>query len=206
VGSKTEAFLKGMGFERIGQLSEASRPDLIRKLGKSGEHLWELANGADNRPVSPEEGYKSIGHERTFERDTSDVELLHNSLLELSEMVAHRLRMHHARARTIAVKFRESDFTTCTRRRTLDMPADTSEQIFPVAWKLVLPLIRKGVFVRLIGVYASNLGTEKAGQLPLFAAGPRKGSKLAAALDDITRRYGERAITRAALVPQHRIK
>jgi nucleotidyltransferase/DNA polymerase involved in DNA repair len=206
VGGKTEAFLKNLGLERIGQLSEASRPDLIRRLGKTGEHLWQLANGLDDRPVSPEEGYQSIGHERTFERDSSDIELLHNSLLELSEMVAHRLRMHQARARTITVKFREADFTTCTRRTTLNAPADTSERIFPVAWKLILPLIRKGVLVRLIGVYASNLGTEGEGQLSLFAAVPPKDRKLAAALDDITSRYGDRAITRAALVPQHKAK
>ncbi len=201
VGKKTELFLKGLGFERIGQLAALPRGDLARRLGKTGEHLWELANGLDDRWVSPEEGYKSIGHETTFERDTSDIDLLHDTLLELSEKVAHRLRLHRAQARTIAVKFREADFTTCTRRKTLNAPADTSEKIFPIAWKLLRPLVRKGILVRLIGVYATSLAAERTGQLPLFEPGAANDRRLASALDSITRRYGNRAITRAALIP-----
>ena len=201
VGKKTEALLKGFGFDRIGQLADLPKEELARRLGKSGEHLWHLSNGTDDRGVLPEEGYKSIGHERTFEKDTSDAELLHDTLLNLCEKVAHRLRMNGARARTIAVKFRESDFTTCTRRTTLATPVDTSEKICPVAWKLLRPLARKGVLVRLIGVYATNLGTELPGQLPLFELESARERRLASALDSITRRFGERAITRAALVP-----
>ncbi len=200
VGKKTEAFLKSLGFDRIGQLAELPERQLVNRLGKTGEHLCYLANGLDDRGVSPEEGYKSIGHERTFEKDTSEVGLIHDTLLNLSEMVAHRLRQHGARARTIAVKFREADFTTCTRRTTLNAPADTSEKIFPVAWKLVHPLLRKGVLVRLVGVYASNLGTERPSQLPLFEPNAARDRRLASALDSITRRYGDGAITRAALV------
>jgi DNA polymerase IV len=201
VGSKTEAVLKKMGIEQIGQLTQAPRSDLLRRFGQSGEHLWELAHGIDERPVSPEEGYKSIGHETTFERDTCDAELLHNTLLELTGKVAQRLRSHQAQAQTIAIKFREKDFTTYTRRTTLSEPVDTSERIFPVALKLMRSLLRQGTPVRLIGVYASNLKTEQSGQLPLFSPVPPKDRKLAAALDDITRRYGDNAITRATLVP-----
>ena len=206
VGKKTEAFLRSLGYERIGQLSGLSKGELAKRLGKTGEHLWELANGLDVRAVSPEDGYKSIGHERTFERDTAEVGVLHDTLLDLSEKVAHRLRLNGAQARTIAVKFREADFTTCTRRTTLNTSADTSEKIFPVAWKLLQPLLRKGVLVRLIGVYASNLGTQLPGQLPLFEPTAAKERRLASALDDITRRYGDGAITRAALVSHKTVK
>lgn len=206
VGKKTEAYLKSMGFENIGQLADQRQKQLIDKLGRIGNHLWQLANGLDERSVSPETGYKSIGHETTFEKDTADVELVHDTLLELSERVAQRLRGHGARARTITVKFREADFTTCTRRTTFDAPADTSEVIFPAAWKLMRPLLRSGVLVRLIGVYGSNLDSESRGQLGLFEETPPRDRQLAAALDDITRRYGNRAITRAALVPSRRDK
>ena len=200
VGRKTDEYLAGLGFQTIGQIAALPTTRLAGRLGKVGEHLWELANGIDDRPVVPEEGYKSIGHEMTFEHDTSDMELLHDTLLELAEKVAHRLRLHQARARTIAVKFREADFTTKTRRTTLGESVDTSERIFPTAWKLMRPLVRQRVLVRLIGVYASNLESEGEGQLPLFAESASKDRQLAAALDDITRRYGDQAITRAALV------
>jgi nucleotidyltransferase/DNA polymerase involved in DNA repair len=202
VGKKTEALLLKIGFSKIGQLARADRAQLVGKLGSVGAHLWELANGIDDRPVSPEEGYKSIGHETTFEHDLKDEKVLHDTLLELTEKLTQRLRAHHAHGRTITVKYREADFTTYTRRRSLKSAADTTEELFPVAWRLLKGLLRKGKLVRLIGVYASNLAfTETGGQLQLFDAGPKKDRRLAEALDSITRRFGDSAITRATLVP-----
>ena len=201
VGIKTEACLKRMGLERIGQLAVLPPGELAARLGKSGGHLWQLAQGIDERPVIPEEGFKSIGHEITFEKDTGDLKLLDATLLELTEKVAHRLRAQGGRARTIALKFREADFSTFTRRTTLPDPVDTTERIFPAVRQLMKSLIRKGVLVRLIGVYAMNLELGQGGrQISLLDQTPQKDRKLAAAMDAITQRFGDRAITRAALV------
>ncbi len=200
VGGKTAALLEDIGLQRIGQIAALDRRYFVDRFGKGGEHLWELSRGMDDRPVAPEEGYKSIGHETTFERDTEDERLLHDTLLWLAEKVAQRLRVNHARARTIAIKFREADFSTYTRRKTLSVAADTSEEIFPQAWNMVRRLTRRGVAVRLIGIYGSNLESERAGQLALFDQPEQKDRRLAAAVDDITRRYGDSAITRATLV------
>jgi DNA polymerase IV len=203
VGPKTEAYLKALGLERIGQIADL-RPNDLAAMGKSGFHLWQLAQGIDDRPVLMEEGCKSIGHEFTFEHDTGDLILLEATLLGLTEKVAQRLRAQKVRARTIAIKFREADFSTFTRRVTLDVPADTSEKIFPVARQLIRSLFHKGTLVRLIGVSGSNLEADQGGmQMSLFNAAPcPKDRKLAAALDDITHRFGIQAITRAALVPK----
>ena len=201
VGPKTEAGLRSIGLERIGQLADLSQRELAARLGKTGAHLWHLARGIDDRPVLSEEGAKSIGHEITFEHDTADDGLLHKTLLDLTERVAQRLRTHGFRARTIAIKFREADFSTFTRRTSLNTPIDTAEKIFPIALGLFKSMIRKEVRVRLIGVYASNLETEKGGvQMQLFNRIPLNDRKLAAALDDIHQRFGGRSITRAALV------
>ncbi len=201
VGVKTEAQFRKAGLERIGQLAAMTRSELATRYGVSGEHLWRLAQGLDDRPVLPEEGYKSIGHEVTFERDTEDIQMLHETLLDLTEKVAKRLRAHRARARTITIKFREADFTTSTRRTTLNVPVDTGEKILPIASRLMKGLMRKGRLVRLIGVYASNLETILTGeQLHLFDREAQKDRRLAAAMDDIVRRYGEGSISRAALV------
>jgi DNA polymerase IV len=200
VGQKTTALLKDLGVERICQIAALERRYLVDRFGKGGEHLWELSRGIDGRPVAPEEGYKSIGHETTFEKDTEDERLLHDTLLWLAEKVAQRLRANNARARTIAIKFREADFSTYTRRKTLSVAVDTSEKVFPQAWNMMRRLIRRGVAVRLIGVYGSNLESEEAGQLSLFDKPEQKDRRLATAVDHITRRYGDSAITRATLV------
>jgi hypothetical protein len=101
------------------------------------------------------------------------------------------------------VKFRKEDFSTFTRRTTLGEAVDTSERIFPVALGLMKELFQKGVRVRLIGVAVSNLLTNSGSgvqQLDLFRQTSQKEQKLAEAVDDIARRFGGQAITRAALI------
>jgi DNA polymerase IV len=204
VGPKTEAHLKTLGLERIGQIADLRPDHLAASLGKSGSHLWQLARGIDDRPVLSEEGCKSIGHEITFEHDMGDLALLEANLLSLSEKVAQRLRAQGVRAHTITIKFREADFSTFTRRVTLDTPADTCEKIFSIARQLLKNIFRQGVLVRLIGVSGSNLEADQGGnQMSLFNSAPhQKDRSLAAALDDITCRFGSLAITRASLVPK----
>ena len=202
VGRKTEEGLLRLGYARIGQVAETDREYLIGKLGASaGAHLWELANGIDDRVVSPEEGYKSMGHETTFATDVEDAQVIHGTLLELTEKTCRRMRARRALGRTITVKYREADFTTYTRRQSLRAGVDTTEAAFPVAWNLIRTMLRRGRRVRLIGIYLSNLlSAGKCGQLKLFDSEMARDRRLAEAVDDITRRFGEQSITRAALV------
>jgi DNA polymerase-4 len=202
VGEKTGEHLKKIGLERIGQIAEMPQSVLISYMGKNGAHLWQLARGIDDRPVLPGEGSKSISHEITFENNTSDAALLHRTILALTEKVAYRLRSSRVRARTIMVKLREADFSTRTRRTSLSAPADTAEQLFPMAMELISGMIRPEAPVRLIGIYAGNLEETAGGcQMSLYNPVEQKNRKLAAALDDIVERYGNRAVTRATLVP-----
>jgi DNA polymerase IV len=206
VGPKTEAALKQIGLVKIGQIAALSHSEMTARMGKSGAHLWQLSQGIDDRPVESEEGCKSIGHEITFDSDTGDWALLERTLLDLSERVAHRLRLNGLCARTIALKFREADFSTYTRRITLNEQVDTSEKIYPEALKLLKSVFRKDILVRLIGVSAGNWeGDGGETQRTLFDRPPQKDRKLAAAVDDISRRFGGQAITRAALVPKKKV-
>lgn len=201
VGKKTEALLLRMGLSTIGDIARAERAELEHRLGSAGASLWELAHGIDDRPVSPEEGCKSIGHETTFEQDIEDGDILHDTLLHLTEKMTRRLREHGARCRVVTVKYREADFSTFTRRRRLAEPADTTEEVFPAAWQLLRGMLRKGKRTRLIGVYASDLVLgARGGQLELFAETNERERRLAQALDSIAGRFGEDAVTRASLV------
>ena len=206
VGPKTEAVLKKIGLRTVGQIAAMPMRDLERLLGESGVQLWRLAQGIDDRPVQAVVGCKSIGHEITFEKDTADFTLLHATLLGLTEKTVRRMRLEGVRGRTVTVKLREEDFSTFTRRMTLDEAVDVSGKIFPVALKLMQGLLRKGKRVRLIGISMSNLETAGApttgAQLDLFSQPSPKDRKLAAAIDDISRRFGAHTITRATLIPK----
>ncbi len=197
VGEKTAAALAEYAVRTIGDLA-ALPPDLIeRRFGKHGASLVERARGIDPDPVHDGDPAKSVGHEHTFDVDTSDPEVIERTLLAMAEGVSGRLRSAGVRAGTIAVKIRDSGFRTITRQRTLAEATDLTEPIFQTALELARPEIR-GVRVRLLGVTASNLGERE--QLALFEPTEPRRRRAVEAADLLRRRYGERAVTRARLL------
>jgi DNA polymerase-4 len=197
VGEKTATALADYGVRTIGDLAALSPDLLVRRFGKHGASLASRARGMDDDPVHEGDPAKSVGHEHTFDVDTSDRETIERTLLAMSDGVAGRLRSAGVRASTIAVKIRDSSFRTITRQRTLPEPTDMTDPIFRAAVELARPEVR-GIRVRLLGVTASNLGGRE--QLGLFPSEePRRRAAIEAA-DTIRRRYGERAVTRGRLV------
>ncbi len=197
VGEKTARVLADYSVRTIGDLA-ALPPDLIeRRFGKHGASLVERARGIDPDPVHEGDPAKSVGHEHTFDVDTSDPETIERTLLGMADGVAARLRSAGVRASTVTVKVRDSSFRTITRQRTLPEPTDMTEPIFRAALELARPEVR-GIRVRLLGVTASNLGERE--QLSLFeTAEPRRRLAIEAA-DALRHRYGEGTVTRARLL------
>jgi DNA polymerase-4 len=197
VGEKTATVLAEYGVKTIGDLAALSPDLLVRRFGKHGASLGTRALGMDDDPVHEGDPAKSVGHETTFDVDSSDPEVIERTLLALSDGVAGRLRSAGVKASTIAVKIRDSSFRTITRQRTLREPTDLTEPIYRAALELARPQVR-GIRVRLLGVTASNLGERE--QLGLFAdADPRRRKAIEAA-DAVRRRYGSKAVTRGRLV------
>jgi len=197
VGERTATALADYGVRTIGDLAALDSSVLVRRFGKTGASLAERARGMDADPVAGPADAKSIGHEHTFDVDTSDRDVLERTLLAMAEGVAGRLRSSGVRAGTIAVKIRDSSFRTITRQRTLPEPTDLTEPIWRTALELARPEIR-GIRVRLIGVTASNLGSPD--QLSLFAVEDTRRRRAVDAADELRRRFGERAVTRARLI------
>ena len=92
-----------------------ARP-LVRRFGKHGASLVTRAVGLDDDPVHEGDPAKSVGHETTFDVDSSDPEVIERTLLALSDGVAGRLRSAGVKASTIAVKIRDSSFRTIIQR------------------------------------------------------------------------------------------
>jgi DNA polymerase-4 len=197
VGAKSASALREYGVRTIGDLAALPADLLVRRFGKHGAALAERARGLDADPVSGRDPAKSIGHEHTFDIDTSDREQIERTLLAMAEGVAGRLRDSGVKASTVAVKIRDSSFRTITRQRTLPEPTDLTEPIFKIALELARPEVR-GLRIRLLGVTASGLGERD--QLALFAADDPRRRRAIEAADVVRHRYGERAITRARLV------
>jgi len=198
VGEQTAVALREYGVRTIGDLAALAPDLLVRRFGKHGASLAERARGIDaDRVVGGGDPAKSIGHEHTFDVDTSDRETIERTLLGMAEGVAGRLRASGLRASTVTVKIRDSGFRTVTRQRTLPEPTDLTEPIWRAALELARPEVR-GIRVRLVGVTVSHFGEPD--QLALFAAEDPRRRRAVEAADAIRRRFGERAVTRARLI------
>ncbi len=198
VGPKMEEALAKLGVVTIGDLAALDPGRLERRLGTHGFDLQELARGEDNRDVVSEgAGAKSLGQEHTYGQDTSDPERLRATLLQLADAVAGRLRAHGLRARTVTLKYRDEHFHTTTHARTLPEATDAGNALFRVASELFAE-VHRGRKVRLLGIYASHFG-EGEPQLALFDE-PRAPSPADRVRDEVRKRFGEEAITRASLL------
>jgi nucleotidyltransferase/DNA polymerase involved in DNA repair len=198
VGPKMEETLARLGVVTIGDLAALDPARLERRLGTNGHDLQRLARGDDEREVVAESAEaKSLGQEHTYDRDTADAGRLRATLLALADGVAGRLRSHGLRARTVTLKYRDEDFRTTTHARTLKDATDSGNGLFRVASELFAE-VHRGKKVRLLGIYASHFGEAKP-QLALFDE-PKVPSPLDRVRDEVQKRFGEEAITRASLL------
>jgi DNA polymerase-4 len=200
VGPAAERELAGLGARTIGDLVRMGRARLTRRLGAAGAHLWELAQGIDDRPVVPWHDPKSIGAEETFGHDTRDVRQLRATLVGQADRVGAELRAARLRGRTVTLKLRFADFRTLTRRETVDPPTADGSEIFRRVWTAFSKVPRPQA-VRLIGVSVSGLapagGPE---QLPLLGADPARAERVARVTDEVRARFGADALVRASLI------
>jgi DNA polymerase IV len=199
VGESTASALRDYSVTTIGDLAALPPELLTRRFGKHGASLVDRARGVDpDRVVGADSAdAKSIGHEHTFDVDTADRDTIERTLLAMADGVAGRLRASGVKAATITVKIRDSSFRTITRQRTLPEATDLTEPIWRTALELARPEVR-GIRVRLLGVTASHLGIPD--QLALFGAADGRRRQATEAADEVRRRFGERAVTRARLL------
>jgi DNA polymerase-4 len=198
VGVKMEETLAKLGVATIGDLQALDPARLERRVGTHGHDLQRLARGEDDREVQAEAaGAKSLGQEHTYGEDTADPARLRATLLQLADAVAARLRAHALRARTITLKYRDEDFRTTTHARTLKTATDAGDELFRVASELFVD-VHGRKRVRLLGIYASHFG-EASPQLGLFDVQPEP-TRLDRVRDELARRFGDEAVTRASLL------
>ena len=200
VGRVSGEVFRKLGIRTIGQLRNVPADVLVDHFGQSGEHLWQLAHGLDERQVVPDHQAKSISTETTFAEDIKDPEILRAWLLELTDQVARRLRRQGLRGRTIQLKIRFADFKTITRSETLPEPTNTTYEIAQAAGQILDSRLPAGhLDVRLLGIGVSGFEHSGHAQGLLFDQGEhQKQKQLDAAIDQITDRFGKASLRRGS--------
>jgi DNA polymerase-4 len=199
VGKVTGQVFERLGIHRIGQLRQLPVELLRQHFGNSSDHLWELSQGIDDRPVVPEQEAKSISHETTFAKDLEDPDVMRAWLLELSEQVGCRLRRHGLKGRTVHLKVRFDDFHTITRAQTLPQRTNVTQEIWQTAAEMfAVRLPARRLAIRLLGVGMSGFDHPGLVQLSLFPeAEHERQTRLDEVADQIKEKFGQASLQRA---------
>ena len=202
VGRVMAHALATLGIRTIGQLQRVPRDALVRRFGKHGDALHDLAFGRDDRAVEPYTPPKSMAAENTFGVDCHDRGQIETELRSQAERVARELRSEGLAGACVTLKLRYADFQTLTRAHTAE-PTQDGLEIYRRAQAL---LVRERLDrpVRLIGLSISHLGLAGAGQLHLLDPAALKRERLAHVVDRLTRRFGDGAVVPATLLDRPR--
>lgn len=194
IGDASYRKLCDLGIKRIHSIQEMPIELMEKVFGKNGISMWKKANGIDNSPVVQYNERKSISTERTFDKDTIDVQKLESIMVAMAENLVFQLRRGNKLTACITVKLRYSDFQTFTLQKKIPYSA-SDHVLIPIVLELFKKLYNRRVLVRLIGVRYSHL-VEGAHQISLFE--DTNMLQLYKAMDEIRERYGDRAVMRAS--------
>ncbi len=208
IGPVSEARLRALGIETLGQLVDAPEALLRPIFGAytAGIRCAARGEGADDlgreRPAFREHDphgahVGSISNERTFVETGADT--AREVLSGLCERVAARARRRGVVAGQVTLKLRYTDFDTLTRGRTI-APTSADFELHRVVLELYREARIRPLPIRLLGVALAKLRRGTA-QLALFDDGERRG----VAVDRVREKFGYDAVHLATtLGPRYR--
>ncbi len=197
IGKHCAERLERFGLTTIADLTHLGEETLQGVFGTTGALLYERSMGIDDSPVEPTRPAQSVGREHTFQEDTCHLPTVCAMLSYMCEDVGQSLREMNAKAKTLTLKLRYSDFKTLTRSTTLTYSTWYDTEIFRMAKTLLLKAYTRRVRIRLIGISASNLLTD-GWQVDLLDINrTEKLDCLYRSIDRIKTRYGASALLRA---------
>ena len=160
VGPVTAKRMHQLGIHNGAQLRERSLQTLLSLFGKTGALYYDFARGIDLRPVEAVRVRKSIGCERTLERDINQRSSLIIELYHVAVELVHRMESKQFRGNTLTLKIKFHDFAQITRSITQSQELTKLDIILSLAKQLLKEVDYEQHPVRLIGLSVSNPHSE----------------------------------------------
>jgi len=213
VGKNTGKLFANYGIHTIGDL--ASREEDTAKMigGKSGQMLWNFANGLDQDPVSvigSQSEIKSIGNSTTTPCDLTNNAAVYQTFLALAEKVGARARAKQLKGRTLVIHVRESSksLRTYEKQCRLVRATNLTKEIADTAQRLFLSSYTWNAPIRSLGIRLTDLcENDEADQLDLLTDETHRNKleRLDQTMDAIKARYGEQFLRHAGArsAPSH---
>lgn len=161
VGPVTAQKMHAVGIHKGYDLQNCSQETLVRLFGKAGNLYYDFARGVDLRPVEAERIRKSVGCERTLEKDISVQSSVIIELYHVATELVERLKRAQFSGNTLTLKIKFHDFNQITRSLTQEKELFTKEDILPIAKKLLKEVDYTQHPIRLIGLTVSNPKEER---------------------------------------------
>ena len=156
VGPVTAKRMHLLGIHNGAQLRTRSLESLTREFGKVGAIYYDFAQGIDLRPVEAVRVRKSIGCERTLEKDINRTSSVIIELYHVAVELVRRLDGKQFKGNTLTLKIKFHDFTQITRSVTRPQELTTLDTILPLAKQLLKEVDYAEHPIRLIGLSVSN--------------------------------------------------
>lgn len=206
VGRATETKLARYGITTIGRLSLCSPEFLQRLLGVNGLRLLSYAQGTDTSRVMPQDfvsPVKSIGHGITCNADLINEEEAWKVMLELSQDIGHRLRVHKLVTSGVQISIRNNDLFSRQYQCRLEQTTRSPMEIATAARNLLHLHYDWTSSIRAITVRAINLLPQsQPEQVSIFSDPERRErrDRLETVIEELRRRFGKRSVYSAALM------
>lgn len=206
VGAVTADKLHAHGMVTVADVAELSESTLASLLGAAmGRQLYALSRNIDRRPVTNGVRRRSVGAQRALgaagnRMSSAEVDAV---VVNLIDRITARMRAAGRTGRTVVLRLRFDDFSRATRSRTLPWATSSTQPILAAARQLLASaapaIAQRGL--TLVGFAVSGIDRTGAQQLMLpFSEGSLALENVDAAVDEVRRRYGKSALTRAVLV------
>ena len=206
IGRHTEQKLHAMGIFTLGDLANGSLFALKKRFGVVGEKLYRAARGEDEEEVrqcQTEREIKSVGHGTTTLRDVNTYAEADKVIFFLSDMVATRLRRYGLQGEVVALDIRRNDLTHESKQHKV-RATYVADDVYRVACRLLRQMWKEApadLPLRSLTVSVANLSEVGCGyQTSLFDVDDEKDKNLEYSVDQIRKKFGYNAITRASLL------
>lgn len=154
VGKVTYQRLSDMGLQTCGDIQKSNLPHLLQYFGKMGQRIWAFSHGIDEREVQTHRQRKSIGVEKTLQRNISDLSqgkiLCQQLYLQLQQRIKQSCpELCLSDLHKIGVKLKFEDFQTTTiEKSAVSFNQENFFCLLEQIWQR-----REGRSVRLIGLH-----------------------------------------------------
>lgn len=195
-GPKTVPRLEKLGLYTIGDVRRADPAMLEKGLGRMGLHFHALSKATDRRQVAGRRVARSMGSDRTLEKDISSREDIEHYLRRSADRIGRRLREKGYRCKGVRVKLKTNKFQLLTRQVLLPDATDSADTLFATGAGLLGHFMHAGPF-RLVGLAAYDINRlDQPQQFDLFGGGDRS-DVLEKTVDSIMDKFGKDSVRRA---------